>query len=268
MNRLPRQQRRRKRRASRQRSDRPLRSALNARDLLQVKARIFGKRRQKGILAGGYRRSQLPAFEVLRGLDRSIVQYADAHRRVICASSERDGRQPLDGLQDRSRRRGHAEIEPGLADRLCGGDRARSAGDLDIEPMLLPEAHALGDKGEQIAALGNPRQGELDRFPVLGEDEARSGDGAGGDACRAQYPTAREPAFDAHGFSLRTRGMTVTKLAGTVPAAPWHISCSLWRETTARDKECREEGIRSALGRTTGHARPVFRLRGRRAVSG
>ena len=38
-------------------------------------------------------------------------------------------------------------------------------------------------------------------------------------------------------FSLRTRGMTVTKLAGTVPAAPWHISCSLWREATARDKE-------------------------------
>src|SRR3982074_1526653 len=89
---------------------------------------------------------------------------------------------PLMGLRDRSRRRGHAEIEPGLADRLCGGDRARSAGDLDIEPMLLPESHALGDKGEQIAALGNPGQGELDPFPVLGEDEARSGDAAGGDA--------------------------------------------------------------------------------------
>src|ERR1700704_3277844 len=152
MNRLPRQQRRRKRRASRQRSDRPLRSALYARDLLQVKVRIFGNRRQKGILAGGYRRSQLAAFEVLRGLDRSIVQYADAHRRVICASSERDGRQPLDGLQDRSRRRGHAEIEPSLADRLCGGDQARSAGDLDIEPVLFPQTRR-NRAGRSVAYL-------------------------------------------------------------------------------------------------------------------
>src|SRR5258707_10379536 len=165
MNRLPRQQRRRKRRASRQRSDRPLRSALNARDLLQVKARIFGKRRQKGILAGGYRRSQLPACEVLRGFDRSIVQHSDAHRRVICASSERDGRQPL------------------MACRI------------EAEGEAMPKSNRAS--------------------PI---------------ACAA----ATEP--DPRAISTSSPCFS-QKHAGTVPAAPWHISCSLWREATARDKE-------------------------------
>jgi hypothetical protein len=33
------------------------------------------------------------------------------------------------------------------------------------------KTHTLNDKGEQIAALSDPRQSELSRFPVLGEDE-------------------------------------------------------------------------------------------------
>jgi len=145
---------------------------LNAYDLRQIEARVFGKGRKEGILARGYRRGQLSAFEVLRCLDRPVDQHADAHRRVICAGSERHRRQPLNGLKDRGRRRAHAEIEPSFSDRLRRGHGTGTAGDVDIEPVLLPEAHALGDKGEQIAALGDPRQSKMNSFLVLRKYEA------------------------------------------------------------------------------------------------
>jgi hypothetical protein len=78
----------------------------------------------------------------------------------------------LNGLKDRSRRRAHAEIETGFSDRLRRSDGTGTAGDVDIEPVLLPETHAFGDKGEQIAALGYPRQRKMDSFLVLRKYEA------------------------------------------------------------------------------------------------
>ena len=87
-----------------------------------------------------------------------------ATHRVLAPT--RHSRQPLNGLKDRGRRRAHAEIETSFSNRLRRRDRTGAAGDVDIEPVLLPKAHALGDKDEQIAALGDPRQREMDGFLV------------------------------------------------------------------------------------------------------
>jgi hypothetical protein len=86
--------------------------------------------------------------------------------------------------------------------------------------VLLPKTHALGDEGEQIAAFGYPRQRELDRFLILSEDEARTGD-AGGAAQRGRARTAKKPAtwqsaFDAH--DLFSGGCATRRFAESVPS--------------------------------------------------
>src|SRR6202022_1292062 len=87
-------------------------------------------------------------------------------------------------------------------DRLRGGERSRSARNLDVEPVFVPEAHTLGDESEEAAALRHPGQGEFDRLLVLGEDQAGESDApCGAERGRsraAKKPATRQSANDAH----------------------------------------------------------------------
>ena len=85
-------------------------------------------------------------------------------------------------MQDCGGRRAHGEIEPGFSDRLRRGNGTGTAGDIDIQLVLLPVTHALCDKDEQIAAFGNPREREMDGFLVLRKDEAGQGETARGNS--------------------------------------------------------------------------------------
>ena len=60
----------------------------------------------------------------------------------------------------------------------CTGATDPDPRDVNIEPVLVPKTHALGDKGEQSAAFRDPRQREMDRFLALGEDEPGQGEAA------------------------------------------------------------------------------------------
>ncbi len=154
-------------------------------DRLEIEPGLLRKQWQERVFARGDGASHLLADEILRRLDRAVLQHADAHGGVVAGTGDRDHRQTLGGLLDAGRRSGGAELELPGADRLCGGDRAVAARDLHIEPELVPVALGLGDEHEGIRAFREPRQGERDLATVLRVRTSAQDGGRGRE--RAQY---------------------------------------------------------------------------------